>query len=93
MLPRHSYSACQLLRCTLLPQRQPSLCRILIRVRAFQSDEAAGQGESERKSTTVKRKVAMHVAYCGTGYQGIRYIYKGSSEFCYCPCAYTGLHA
>ena len=72
MLSRHSYSACRLLRYATLQRSHSVSWRAFKRISAFRSEKSANEGEDERKSTTVKRKVTMHVAYCGTGYQGMR---------------------
>ena len=74
MLSRHAFSASRLLRIQTihqihLPSQRPSRS-----IRALQTDAAADIEEDGRKSTRVKRKVAMHVAYCGTGYQGSRLV-------------------
>ena len=73
MLSRHSYSACRLLRFATLHRPHSRSWGTIRRLKTFRSESAADDGEYERKGTTVKRKVAMHVAYRGTGYQGIQH--------------------
>ena len=78
MLSRHSYSACRLLRCATLQRPHSGSWDAMRGPRAFRSEGVADDWEYERETTKVKRKVAMHVAYCGTGYQGKDYIFCAS---------------
>ena len=72
MLFRHAFSASPLLRNQTVQRIHLPSHRLSRTIRALQTDAAADIDEDGRMGTKVKRKVAMHVAYCGTGYQGGR---------------------